>query len=180
MAATPGPVPPASRRRGRTAALLIAVLALWLVLIEIPEAPVAQLDASWQQVLVHAHEQNRSFGNGLIFSAGPLGFLTSRFYLPDSLTIKLTWEFAGKLIIAFCFVGLTGLLRSRRRAIALIGTIVLAGLFIDAFYVLLLTLAVVHWLLPPAASRGRQAGAMALLIFLAQLKFTFCLLALAG
>ncbi len=180
MAATPGPVPPASRRRGRTAALLVAVLALWLVLIEIPEAPVAQLDASWQQVLVHAHEQNRSFGNGLIFSAGPLGFLTSRFYLPDSLTIKLTWEFAGKLIIAFCFVGLTGLLRSRRRAIALIGTIVLAGLFIDAFYVLLLTLAVVHWLLPPAASRGRQAGAMALLIFLAQLKFTFCLLALAG
>jgi len=160
--------------------LLAAVLALWLVLIEIPEAPVAQLDASWQQVLVHAHEHNRSFGNGIIFSAGPLGFLTSRFYLPDSLTLKLAWEFGGKLLIAFCFVGLTGLLRPGRRTIAILGTILLAGLFIDAFYVVLLTLAVVHWLLPPAASRAQLVMALALLAFLAQLKFTFCLLALAG
>ncbi len=159
---------------------VLAVIAVWLALLEIPEAPVPQLDASWQQVLVHAHEQQAAFGNGIIFTAGPLGFLTSRFYLPDSLPLKLAWEFGGKLLLAGVFVGLTGFLGRWRRVTVILVTVVLAPLFSDVFYTVLLTLLVLRWLMSGNRTRWHFATALVLLSFLAQLKFTYCLLAAAG
>jgi hypothetical protein len=131
-------------------------------------------------VLVHAHERQAAFGNGIIFTAGPLGFLTSRFYLPESLTVKLAWEFAGKLLLAAVFVGVTGFLRPWRRVAVLALTVLLVPLFSDVFYTVLLTLVILRWLLPPERTRGQLIAALALLGFLAQLKFTYCLLAAAG
>lgn len=162
----------------RAVILTLAALALWLVLIDLPDPPGDYLDASWQTVLVDAHAHGRSFGNGVIFSAGPLGFLNSHFFLPGSLPLKYAWEFGGKLLLAVLLVVLSAPLAPVRRTLLLLTVTFLNVVFADSLISLVLALAALQWLVPVDAPRRRAALALVLLTFFAQLKFTFCLLVL--
>src|SRR4051812_31248149 len=133
---------------------VLAAIAIWLVVIDWPDPVTDYLDASWQSALVHAHEHGRSFGNGIIFSAGPLGFLNSHFLLPDSLNAKFAWEIGGQLILKIAFVAFASALPPIRRFIFIAAAWLLMTWFPDTFFTVLLVLAVIRVLLPEKVSYG--------------------------
>ncbi len=176
------PHPPANSRLriaalGRHGFLTAVGVALWLVLLEMPNPPAPYLDASWQLALVHAHEQHHVFGRDVIFSAGPLGFLSSLYVLPGTLELKLWWEIIGKAGLALLILATTASLRPWRRVVFIVAVLLGVRLFPDTPVTLALGLIVLRWLLPREATRTQLALAVAVLALLAQLKFTLFLLA---
>ncbi|MDD3179129.1 MAG: hypothetical protein PHQ04_02130 [Opitutaceae bacterium] len=65
------PSPAAWWRSTRFLFSTLLALILWPSLIQYPSAPETWLDASWQEVLIHAHAQGWQFGRELIFTWGP-------------------------------------------------------------------------------------------------------------
>src|SRR5206468_2394643 len=90
------------------------------------------------------------------------------------------WEFGGKLILAITLVALTAGISPGRRAVFLLAAFIFTSLFPDTLFTLLLGLAVWRWLLPTDTQRWQCVGGLLLIAFLAQIKFTYLLLAAAG
>ena len=67
----PSPTPPLTNRMGE--ALLWLVLTL--LAINLPEKPALELDSSWRQALAYFLHRGYPFGEGVVFTYGPLGFL---------------------------------------------------------------------------------------------------------
>lgn len=171
--------PPVSRWRLLLAAIL--TLLLWPALMVFPGAPEGYLDASWQEVLLHARIHGWQFGRELVFTWGPWGFLGNHFHLGEAEAVsRLVWETLGKLLVAAGLVALTQRIAAVRQVLFVVGLALFNWLFIDTVYQVLISLAVVRWLLP-ADSRGwRQYLALVALAFLAGFKFTYLLLATGG
>lgn len=174
---------PSSTAPGKAALILPAslTLLLWPVLMIFPNAPETRLDASWQETLVYAHQQSWQFGRDVIFTWGPWGFLQSIFHLGDSgAGLRLAWELAGKLLLAAGLVALVHPLPRWRVVTFAAITALCAHVFQDGVYMIFLTLAGLALVLRPALDRRAAVALVAGLAFLAQLKFTYTLLAAAG
>lgn len=169
-------------RPGRRTLLgAMLVLLLWPALMIFPYTPETYLDASWQETLVHAHTRGWQFGRDIIFTWGPWGFLHSIFHLGDAAaTARLTWELGGKLLLALGLLAGTRQLSPGRQAGFVAVCLLCAPVFQDTAYLLFITIAVLAGLLRPGVHRAELLAFVAVLAFLAQIKFTYALLAGAG
>lgn len=152
----------------------------WLTLFDIPFPPQPELDSSWQQIMSLAIVRDWEFGRDIIFTTGPLSFLNQPFVLSETLTAKLLWESFGKLILCLTLgMALVRLPWWRKLAVwSLI--IVYTWLFSDTFYLFLVTTLLIGWLVPSGTNPWKIALALAILVILSQVKFTYLLLASAG
>ncbi len=68
---------------------LLFALGATLVLLTIPRLPLGtDLDSSWSAVLGYAHQHGLQFGTDIVFTYGPLGFLTS-FYFSQTPVLRV-------------------------------------------------------------------------------------------
>ncbi len=86
---------------GSTGVVLIALL-LALVCIPVPYVPERAngCDASWSAVLVHAHNSGWQFGKQIVFTYGPLGYLTTPFFSRSLLHARLLADIALALTVS--------------------------------------------------------------------------------
>jgi hypothetical protein len=132
-------------------------------------------------VLIYAHTQHWQFGRDIIFTWGPWGFLNSQFQLGNTgATAKLIWETAGKLLLAIGLVGLSQRLPAWRQVVFVVGYVLFSWLFLDTVFLVFIALAVIACLLRQGAPRWQLAACVVALAFLAEMKFTYSLLAFAG
>jgi len=161
--------------------LLSAVtVLLWITLVDRPQAPDGSLGASWESALGVIHRQHGQFGKEVIFTAGPWGFLTSDYVVPEILGEKIAWERVGKFLLALGLVLLSGAIAGPARWLFLAAIPLVRGWYPDVPLDLFLVLAVLVWVLPERVAPPRRLLAILALAFLAQIKFTYCLLAAAG
>lgn len=64
------------------------------------------LDASWQAVLSYAHRTGMQFGSDVVFTYGPLGYLSNECFSPDTPVARLFFEVVFGVVIAtgFCLL----------------------------------------------------------------------------
>ncbi len=147
---------------------------LSLSLVGIPGAPDARLDASWQQMLIHAHVQGLQFGRDVIFTWGPWGFLCNGYHMGSAAAWPiLAWETLGQLGIACALWVLTRGVSPGRRWVFLGVFLAFHWLFLDTEYFVLVLLVGISGLLRRETTLLSLVAWAALLGFLAQLKFTY-------
>ena len=153
-------------------------LLLWLTLIAFPGPPRASMEESWNETLVHGAVQHWQCGKDLIFTYGPLGYLTSPYHLGlEGAASRIAWETAGKLVLA------AGLVYAIRRKSVLTqlafaaGTVWSGWIFGGTFYLVVIGVLVVEVLLNREERLGVQLCVVLGLAFLAQVKFINLVLA---
>ena len=165
--------------RAVEAVLATLVLAASFFAAPVPASP--NLDLSWQAMLVHAHAEGLQFGRDIIFSWGPWGFLCSRAHLGSVEAVPLlAWQVVGQLLIAAALVALTRALPAWRRRVFVAALVAVQWLFQDTVYFVLIALILLAGLLRPDAGAARLAAWTLILGFLAQIKFTYFILASAA
>jgi hypothetical protein len=163
----------------RGAGWALATLALWLARIEWPLPPSPGTDSSWQAALVLAHQGALQFGTDVQFTYGPWGYLGLNICTPEALDSKICWEILGGLAFSVTVVLVSAEMRGSRRW-AFLAASVAAACFTEVTALVLMTLQGVVWLLPAEGRAWKRAAAIAWLSFLANQKFTFCMVAAAG
>jgi hypothetical protein len=99
------------------------VLVAWSCF-DFPEETLTQLpDPSWGSVLIHAHKTGMQFGRDIVFTYGPLGFLTISSFSPDIAVMRIFFE------VAIGFVIVTGLCLVAWR-LAIVWRCLLLGFFV--------------------------------------------------
>jgi hypothetical protein len=165
----------------RLAEAALVTLVLGVSLFGIPGPADTTLDGSWQAMLVHAHAEGIQFGRDLIFTWGPWGFLYSMFHLGSTEAVPiLIWQTAGQFLVALALVVLTRPLAFWRRMAFAALFLGFHWLFLDAVYFVLIALIVISGMMRRDASLARMVAWALVLGFLAQLKFTYLVLATAG
>lgn len=81
----------------------ILFLLLALTYLNYPAYPGTELDPSWRQMLGFAQARGLQFGEDIIFTYGPLGFLLNPSNTGDLHTLHLVWQVG----VASCFAALT-------------------------------------------------------------------------
>jgi hypothetical protein len=89
------------------------------------------LDSSWQAVLIYAHQMGLQFGHDIVFTYGPLGFLSIECFSPYTAVTRIFFE------VVFGFGIATGLCLLAWR-ITWVWRLTLLGFFI-------LVTATLHW-----------------------------------
>jgi hypothetical protein len=112
---------------------LIVALLGWQIAFQTP-AP--GLDQSWNAGLAMAVDQGLHFGREIAFTYGPLGFLQSRIVFFGGLA-TLSFLYTGALYVLFCI----GLVWALRRAMPLLGAVIVAFLAVAALPLALLEVA---------------------------------------
>jgi len=86
--------------KGCVMALLLAV-PISLTFLTIPRQPYT-LDDSFSEkaVLSYAHEKGLQFGKDIVFTYGPLGFLTSRYFFPHAADVRMIVDVVLALAVA--------------------------------------------------------------------------------
>ena len=165
----------------RLAEAAILTLGLALSLASFPGPPGTELDGSWQEMLIHAHAQGTQFGRELIFTWGPWGFLCSMYHLGRLGAVPLlVWQTAGQVGVAVSLVFLTRSLARWRRLVFAALFLAFHWLFLDTVYFVLIALIVLSGMMGRGSSVARLVLWTLVLGFLAQIKFTYFLLASAG
>jgi hypothetical protein len=60
-----------------------------------PTVPLGiDIDSSWSAVLVYAHQHGLQFGKDIVFTYGPLGFLTVPYYAGQGVAVRMLVDFA--------------------------------------------------------------------------------------
>src|SRR5205823_244114 len=152
-------------------------LVLALLLVEFPVPPGPGLDASKELVFVHAHKANLQFGSEIVFTYGPWGFLVSKYSFHGTEWLKVLWETAGKLALAITFVLLGWRFSLPRQLLFYAGVILAAAIFSETILLMCAALVSLIWLLARESRRWELALAIAWLLLLSQIKFSYCILA---
>jgi hypothetical protein len=156
-------------------------LLLWPLLIVFPWGTDASLDGSWPEVLLYAHLKGWQFGRDIIFTWGPWGFLNNQFHLGAAgATTKILWESLGKLAIAASLVALTRKVPLFWQILFITACILFSWIFLDTIFLVLITLIVIGGLMGKKTPLWQQLLYALALAFLAQIKFTYTVLACAG
>lgn len=159
---------------GRTVEAAVLTLALGLSLVSLPFAPSANLDASWQEMLIHAHALGMQFGRDITFTWGPWGFLCGTYHLGRTgAAAILAWEVGGSFLMALALVLLTRSLGTWRRLAFALLFLSLHWFFLDVRFFALITLIGIAGLTPRRAPRVQLLAWTLVLGFLAQIKFTY-------
>ena len=138
------------------------------------------MDSSKELVLVHAHRAHLQFGSEIICPNGPWGFLISQFSFHGMSRLKVLWETVGKLALAITFVLLGWRFSLRRQLLFYASVIVAATIFVEVTLLLCATLVSMIWILGHESKRWQLALAIAWLSVLSQIKFNYCVLAVAA
>jgi len=171
----------AGPRLAAAAGAAVLTLVLGISLVGIPGAPDASLDGSWQEMLIHARAHGAQFGRDLIFTWGPWGYLCSLHHLGRVGAVPiLAWQTAGQFGIALALVLLTRRLAPWRRVAFAVLFLGFHWLFLDVAYFVLMALIVISGMMEKGASAARLVAWAVVLGFLAQLKFTYMVVASAG
>lgn len=146
---------------------------VWLTLIAFPGPPRTSLEESWNETLVRAATQHWHFGKDLVFTYGPLGYLTSPYHLgSEGAAARIAWETVGKFFFA---VGLVYAIRRKSmltQLAFLAGTIWCGWIFGGSFYMVVIGILIVEILLNRQERLWIQLCVVLGLAFLAQFKFT--------
>ena len=160
--------------------LVLVGAVIWISFLDFPQPVREGADPSWQAALVDAHLHGRQFGQDVIFTYGPWGWLTSSYFSPGVPVGKWIWELGGKLLLAAGMVRLSLELPAIRRWWFLLALPLFGPLYPDVLPMLGITLAVPIWLFrgeTPSWLKGLTLVALALF---AHIKFTYALLATVG
>jgi hypothetical protein len=172
------PSAPAWRRALGGLETLVAAGILALSLMGFAQVPDTSLDGSWQEMLVYAHAHGLQFGRDIIFTWGPWGFLCSRYHLGEmGAPIRIAWEVGGNALIALSIAWLCRPLPAWRRLLFMVLVVGLNWIFQDLAYFVVITLVALSGLMRRNASAPALSALCVLLGFLAQIKFTYFLLA---
>ena len=164
--------------------IALSVIALVLFPPWVPSMPRAGLDPSWAAVLSHAYNKGWQFGNDIVFTFGPLGFVYSNLFNPQNYAVAIAVWSVIAVIFALSVTLLVSSLRLAECAVILLSLLIAfrAGIVDSALFndpvlflvPLLLVLACAHpntgvarWLVP---------GLLALSALSGLIKFTFALL----
>jgi hypothetical protein len=161
--------------------MAVTTLAIGLSLFNVLGRPDPRLDASWQMMLIHAHSEGMQFGRDVIFTWGPLGFLCSLTHLGNVSAVPiLVWQVGGNLLVALALVTLTRSLALGRRITFVAALLAFHWLFQDTVYFLLIALIALAGLMKPQSPILRLVAWTLVLGFLAQIKFTYLVIASAA
>ena len=149
-----------------------------LMAINLPEKPVLELDSSWRQALAYFFHRGYPFGESVVFTYGPLGFLMGNTFTGLYFWAYVVYQIVFSVIAATMIfrVGrpLTGLAR-----FAYYGFFLLWGFsYPDALH--MIVIAYTGWIMINRISAGespRPAAFGLFLAFLAVIKFTNLLFA---
>lgn len=173
------------RRSALLRSVPVAAFAIGVMLALLPLPPVMVspgLDASWQQALHVAAQQRLSFGEQVIFTYGPLGFVHARIFWPGlfGVTIFFWMLLATALLDAWRGAAAGGGKVAIGAAALLYGSFALSSMYTFDAVVLAYLLLWVWSVEGSPHSAGRLAAHGAMLGLLALSKLTFGLAALAA
>ena len=80
-AAAPSPTSSATPQAPNRLGDLLLWLLLTLLALSLPQKPLLELDSSWRQALAYFFQQDYAFGEQVVFTYGPLGFLLGNTYV---------------------------------------------------------------------------------------------------
>ena len=76
--------------RGDTTAALLIAFVLSLTFLTVPRIPLSNgMESSWSAVLSYAHQKGLQFGTDIVYTYGPLGFLTISHFTRDAVELRL-------------------------------------------------------------------------------------------
>jgi hypothetical protein len=89
------------RRAYYTSAPVCAALFVTLVVAGFPRAILSDhADSSWSAVLTYAHQKGLQFGTEIVFTYGPLGFLTAPYHSGAPLGVRMLFDIALGLAVS--------------------------------------------------------------------------------
>jgi len=150
---------------------------LWIVIalhtFNLPEKPVLELDSSWRQALAYFFHRGYPFGEGVVFTYGPLGFLLGNTFTGLYLWAYIAFQTAFSAIVATMVVttgrAFTGLSR-----FCYFAFFILWGVsYGDALHMIVIAFS--GWIMIGRLSAGEKPRELlfgAFLAFLAVIKFT--------
>ena len=162
------------------ARILIGLL-LWLSFVKLPATAVPdRRPEPWETVLSFAAAHHLQWGRDVIFSYGPLGFLTSDYYWGNFYWPILLWAFGFSLLLTFLLLRFLDrvILPTRLALYAALPLLTVprwGDLGIDPIYLFAITLIGVTCLPREQAGVARLVISGLMLGCLSLIKFTFCL-----
>ncbi len=148
--------------------ILLAVLAFTL-----PQKPMLELDSSWRQALAYFLHQDLAFGDSVIFTYGPLGFLMGNTYMGLYWEGYILWQAAFSIIAGAIIVHVGRPLAGFSRFCYFTFFILWGVGYADAL--LMIIIAFCGWIMIQRMATGQSAWAVPIGLFLALLgviKFT--------
>jgi len=140
----------------RFAPLLLALVAT-LTFLTIPRYPYIIDDAlSWNAVLNFAHQHDLQFGQDIVFTYGPLGFLVSRYYFPEVAGLRTVAD----LLLCFSAAASVFLIGQKLRKgwkWLFVGIFILTSANIDPRADLVLYVSLLCWGILCALEKSRRA-----------------------
>jgi hypothetical protein len=168
-------------RRVRLLEAAVLTLVLALSFVGVPGMPDARLDGSWQEMLMVARSRGLQFGQDIIFTWGPWGFLCSGYHMGGLEAVPvILWQTVGQVLIALGLVVLTNSLPLWRRLLFVAVTLAVHWLFLDSIYFVLITLVAIAGLMRRDAPVSQLVLWTVALGFLSQLKFTYLVISSAA
>lgn len=111
---------PANSWKSRAIAFLLALI-LSFAFLTFPRQPYALDDSlSEKVVLNYAHEKGLQFGKDIVFTYGPLGFLTSRYFFPHAAEVRFGTDLLFCAIVAAGICALAWRLTALWRSLLLV------------------------------------------------------------
>src|SRR5690348_6684120 len=162
---------------------IFALVYVWFCLVKLPATTLRDsAPQSWEAVLSYAAAHHLQWGRDIVFTFGPLGFLTSDYYWGNFFWPIVVWAGGFALAMAFALVPLLGRMPTAIRltvyaALPLLTVPASSDLGFDSFYLLGITLLGILCL--PAERPGVLRLTTTGLVFavLSLIKFTFCIYA---
>ena len=149
---------------------------LWLSLINLPtETLLPNLDSSWQGALSYFASRGLQSGKDVVFTFGPLGYLTTDTYSGYVVASRIGFDLVLKGVFALLLTGLALRLRPILRSWFIMNAVFSAQVYADAMYLFVIPLSACH-VVESELSPGLCVAVGALFAFVSLTKFTFCLL----
>jgi len=163
------------RASHRLAFLGLFVL-FWLSLINLPtESLLPKLDSSWQGALSYCASKGLQFGKDVVFTFGPLGYLTTDTYSGYAVASRIGCDLVLKGVFGLLLTALALRLRPILRSWFIMNAVFFSQVSADAIYLFVIPLSACH-VVESQLSPVLSVGVGALFAFVSLTKFTFCLL----
>ncbi len=171
--------PQTSRRIAWTACFILVFVSAFFL--NGTQQPPLELDPSWHAAIEYATAHHLQFGTEIVFTFGPLGFLSARTSLGHLVGPRIAFAFFWSVIIAVAAIDVAKRLRGWVRYGFLAWLIVFtlsSGLDQTAFFVL--ACATILLIQDDPRERWQSSLFVLAFIFLSLIKFTFALAALGS
>jgi len=146
---------------------------LALLAFTLPHRPTLELDPSWRQALAYFLQQGFPFGESIVFTYGPLGFLMGNTYMGLFWEGYILWKVGFSILAAGLLVHVARPLTGVSRFLYFTFFIVWGVGYADALQMIII--AFCGWVMVQRSSRGESGWSIPIGVFLALLaviKFT--------